>query len=140
MTCGPQYLESPIAGNPRLRELAGSDSRKLDSRWAVVSVTRTEPRYLDRRSASAGASIDVSAVVDRDDLDHMPFLVDPIKDAVLTAPSSPQALKFKSEWLAHPSRCVRDVVDRLKHSRSHSLLESIEVTSCRWHDLDTPSR
>jgi hypothetical protein len=33
---------------------------------------------MDRLSASAGASIDVGAVVDRDDLDHVPFLIDPI--------------------------------------------------------------
>ena len=54
-----------------------------------VSVTRTESRSLDRTSASAGASINVGAVVDRDDLDYVPFLIDPINDAVLTAPGSP---------------------------------------------------
>jgi hypothetical protein len=46
-------------------------------------------RSLDQPSASAGASISVSAMVDRDDLDRVPFIVDPIKDAVLTAPRSP---------------------------------------------------
>ena len=66
-------------------------ARKASSSGVVGRsfLTRTESRYLDRPSASTGASIDVCAVVDRDDLDHMPFLVDPIKDAVLTAPSSP---------------------------------------------------
>jgi hypothetical protein len=60
-----------------------------NSWWAVVSVTRTESRCLDRLSASAGASINAAAMVDRDDLDDAPFLVDPIKDAILTAPGRP---------------------------------------------------
>jgi methylglyoxal synthase len=47
-----------------------------------------ESRSLDRTSASAGASINVGAVVDRDDLDYVPFLIDPINDQpVLSARS-----------------------------------------------------
>jgi len=53
--------------------------------------------WLDQPSASAGASISVSAMVDRDDLDHVPFIVDPIKIAVLAAPRSPWAVEFESE-------------------------------------------
>jgi len=53
--------------------------------------------WLDQPSASAGASISVSAMVDRDDLDHVPFIVDPINIADLTGPRGPRALEFESE-------------------------------------------
>jgi hypothetical protein len=96
-------------------------------------VARTTP------SGSAGPTIDIGSVIDRDYLDESLAFVNSVDHPVWTASRTPEALELETQRFAHPLRRIRDMVNRLQYCRGRCFFESIEVASCRRHYLDLPT-
>jgi hypothetical protein len=90
-------------------------------------------------SGSAGSTIDIGSVIDRDYLDESLAFVNSVDHSVWTASRTPEALELETQRFAHPLRRIRDMVNRLQYCRGRRFFESIEVASCRRHYLDPPT-
>jgi hypothetical protein len=64
-------------------------------------------------SASAGTTIHMRSVINRDYLDESLAFVNSVDHPVRTASRTPEALELETERFAHPVRRIRDVVNRL---------------------------
>jgi hypothetical protein len=64
-------------------------------------------------SASAGPTIDIGSVIDRDYLDESLSFVNSVDHPVGSASRTPEALELETQRFAHPLRRIRDMVNRL---------------------------